>query len=101
VVPAADCRSGAERYVASAAASGAEVPRIAAVWPDQLNASYIVPSVFDDKVSNAGGWAVGEATRARVAVGGGASNSATWDSVTGDSVTGDSAAGDLAARNRH
>ena len=46
------------------------------VSPDQLNASYIVPSVFDENVSKAVARAVVEASRARVRIGGGAKESA-------------------------
>ena len=43
--------------------------------PTQLNASYIVPSVFDENVSKAVARAVVEASRARVRIGGGAKES--------------------------
>mgnify|MGYP001940468114 CR=1 FL=1 len=46
------------------------------VSPDQLNASYIVPSVFDENVSKAVARAVVEASRSRVHIGGGAKESA-------------------------
>jgi len=46
------------------------------VSPDQLNASYIVPSVFDENVSKAVARAVVDASRARAKVGGGAKESA-------------------------
>jgi malate dehydrogenase (oxaloacetate-decarboxylating) len=46
------------------------------VSPDQLNASYIVPSVFDENVSKAVARAVVEASRPRARIGGGAKESA-------------------------
>ena len=46
------------------------------VSPGQLNASYIVPSVFDENVSKAVARAVVEASRSRVRIGGGAKESA-------------------------
>ena len=46
------------------------------VSPDQLNASYIVPSVFDENVSKAVARAVVEASRSRARIGGGAKESA-------------------------
>ena len=46
------------------------------VSPDQLNASYIVPSVFDENVSKAVARAVVEASRSGARIGGGAKESA-------------------------
>ncbi len=46
------------------------------VSPTQLNASYIVPSVFDENVSKAVARAVVEASRSKVRIGGGAKESA-------------------------
>jgi len=46
------------------------------VSPGQLNASYIVPSVFDENVSKAVARAVVEASRSRTRIGGGAKESA-------------------------
>jgi len=46
------------------------------VSPDQLNASYIVPSVFDERVSKAVARAVVEASSSRPHIGGGAKESA-------------------------
>jgi len=46
------------------------------VSPDQLNASYMVPGVFDEKVSKTVARAVVEAARSRTRIGGGAKESA-------------------------
>ena len=46
------------------------------VSPDQLNASYIVPSVFDENVSHAVSRAVAAASRSRLHPGGVAKESA-------------------------
>ena len=46
------------------------------VSPDRLNASYSVPSVFDETVSHAVSRAVAAASRTRVRPGGGAKESA-------------------------
>ncbi len=45
------------------------------VSPDQLNVSYIVPSVFDERVSHAVSRAVEAASRSRAQPGGGAKES--------------------------
>ena len=60
-----------DEMLVAAAAAIADV-----VSPDQLNASYIVPSVFDENISHAVSRAVVAASRSRIHPGGGAKESA-------------------------
>ena len=65
-----------DEMLVAAAAVIADAAIADAVSPDQLNASYIVPRVFDENVSPAVSRAVVAASRSRVHPGGGAKESA-------------------------